>query len=104
MTVNEQYHDLSGNRRKPRSKASPDTATFARDASQSLSSFVPSLVIRTCAAVWKGGCSCDIWVIHFLRERTLGNCPSRMVIQLRENHSKEWLQRILGHVQTLWPD
>nr|XP_020512935.1 uncharacterized protein LOC110001773 [Labrus bergylta] len=49
--------------------------------------------------------ACDIRVIRFLRERTLGNSPSRLVKQLRENHSEEWLQRLcqyLGHALTLW--
>ncbi|KAM9471235.1 uncharacterized protein Hap1MRO34_013056 [Clarias gariepinus] len=37
--------------------------------------------------------ACDIRVIRFLRERTLGNSPSCLVRQLWENHSEEWLKR-----------
>ncbi|XP_034436949.1 uncharacterized protein LOC117759111, partial [Hippoglossus hippoglossus] len=36
--------------------------------------------------------ACDIRVICFLRERALGNSPCRLVRQLRENHSREWLK------------
>ncbi|XP_060905128.1 uncharacterized protein LOC132982594 [Labrus mixtus] len=42
--------------------------------------------------------ACDIRVIRFLRERTLGNSPSRLVKQLRENHSEEWLQRLCQYL------
>lgn len=38
--------------------------------------------------------ACDIRVIRFLKERTLGNSPTRLVRQLRENHSEEWLKRL----------
>ncbi|XP_061107847.1 uncharacterized protein LOC133135094 [Conger conger] len=38
--------------------------------------------------------ACDIRVIRLLRERTLGNGPVRLIGQLRENHSEEWLQRV----------
>ncbi|XP_074535646.1 uncharacterized protein LOC141797859 [Halichoeres trimaculatus] len=38
--------------------------------------------------------ACDIRVIRLLRERTLGNGPARIVSQLKENHSEEWLQRV----------
>lgn len=37
-------------------------------------------------------------VIRFLRERTLGNSPSRLVRQLRENHSEEWLKRVCRYL------
>ncbi|CAL8240335.1 unnamed protein product [Merluccius merluccius] len=38
--------------------------------------------------------ACDMRVIRFLRERTLGNSPTRLVRQLMENHSEEWLKRL----------
>lgn len=38
--------------------------------------------------------ACDLRVIRLLRERGLGNSPTRLVKQLRENHSEEWLQRL----------
>lgn len=38
--------------------------------------------------------ACDIRVIRLLRERGLGNSPSRIILQLKENHSEEWLQRV----------
>lgn len=37
-------------------------------------------------------------VIRFLRERTLGNSPSRLVRQVRENHSEEWLKRVCRYL------
>ncbi|XP_053301816.1 uncharacterized protein LOC128460596 [Pleuronectes platessa] len=36
--------------------------------------------------------ACDIRVIVSLRDRTQGNSPSRLVRQLRENHSREWIR------------
>ncbi|XP_029700477.1 uncharacterized protein isoform X3 [Takifugu rubripes] len=38
--------------------------------------------------------ACDVRVIRQLRERGLGNSPSRIILQLKENHSEEWLQRV----------
>ncbi|CAL8307416.1 unnamed protein product [Merluccius merluccius] len=38
--------------------------------------------------------ACDIRVIRLLRERGLGNSPTRVVKQLRENHTEEWLHRV----------
>ncbi|KAK0156124.1 hypothetical protein N1851_000589 [Merluccius polli] len=38
--------------------------------------------------------ACDMRVIRFLRERALGNSPTRLVRQLRENHSEECLKRL----------
>ncbi|XP_049339078.1 uncharacterized protein LOC125804018 [Astyanax mexicanus] len=38
--------------------------------------------------------ACDIRVIRLLRERSLGNGPVRIIGQLKENHSEEWLQRV----------
>nr|XP_055039096.1 uncharacterized protein LOC129426670 [Misgurnus anguillicaudatus] len=38
--------------------------------------------------------ACDLRVIRLLRERGLGNSPTRVIKQLRENHSEEWLQRL----------
>lgn len=37
-------------------------------------------------------------MIRFLRERTLGNSPTRLVRQLRENHSEEWLKRVCRYL------
>ncbi|XP_034460728.1 uncharacterized protein LOC117773137 [Hippoglossus hippoglossus] len=37
--------------------------------------------------------ACDIRVIRFLRERGLGNSPTRLLKQLKENHAEEWLHR-----------
>ncbi|XP_030266267.1 uncharacterized protein LOC115577368 [Sparus aurata] len=37
--------------------------------------------------------ACDIRVIRLLRERGLGNSPTRVLKQLGENHPEEWLQR-----------
>nr|XP_055051853.1 uncharacterized protein LOC129437619 isoform X1 [Misgurnus anguillicaudatus] len=42
--------------------------------------------------------ACDMRVIRFLRERALGNSPSRLVRQLRENHSEEWLKRLCRYL------
>ncbi|CAB1460700.1 unnamed protein product [Pleuronectes platessa] len=39
--------------------------------------------------------ACDIRVIVHLRDRTLGNSPSRLVRQLRENHSREWIRFLI---------
>lgn len=33
-------------------------------------------------------------MIRLLRERTLGNSPTRVLKQLRENHTEEWLHRV----------
>lgn len=38
--------------------------------------------------------ACDIRVIRLLCERGLGNGPVWIIGQLKENHSKEWLQRV----------
>ncbi|KAK1904688.1 putative surface protein bspA-like [Dissostichus eleginoides] len=38
--------------------------------------------------------ACDIRVIRLLRERGLGNSPTMMLKQLRENHTEEWLHRV----------
>ncbi|XP_056224227.1 uncharacterized protein LOC130163830 [Seriola aureovittata] len=38
--------------------------------------------------------ACDIRVIRLLRERGLGNSPTRVLKQLRENHTEEWLHRV----------
>lgn len=37
-------------------------------------------------------------MIRFLRERGLGNSPTRVLKQLRENHTEEWLQRVSRYV------
>ncbi|XP_047191158.1 uncharacterized protein LOC124850755 [Scophthalmus maximus] len=42
--------------------------------------------------------ACDMRVIRFLRERTLGNSSSRLVKQLRENHSEEWLKQLCRYL------
>lgn len=33
-------------------------------------------------------------MIRLLRDRGLGNSPTRLLKQLRENHSEEWLNRV----------
>lgn len=38
--------------------------------------------------------ACDIRVIRLMRERTLGNSSRRLLRQLCENHSEEWLTRL----------
>ncbi|KAK0141515.1 hypothetical protein N1851_021337 [Merluccius polli] len=38
--------------------------------------------------------ACDIRVIRLLRERGLGNSPTRVLKKLRENHTEEWLHRV----------
>ncbi|KAG9283218.1 hypothetical protein AMEX_G1968 [Astyanax mexicanus] len=38
--------------------------------------------------------ACDIRVIRLLRERGLGNSPTRLLKQLKENHTEEWLHRV----------
>ncbi len=38
--------------------------------------------------------ACDMRVIRLLRERGLGNSPTRVIKQLRENHSEQWLHRL----------
>ncbi|XP_067093089.1 uncharacterized protein [Osmerus mordax] len=42
--------------------------------------------------------ACDIRVIRMLRERTLGNSPTRLVKQLKENHGEEWLTRLAHYL------
>ncbi|KAL0970157.1 hypothetical protein UPYG_G00238140 [Umbra pygmaea] len=42
--------------------------------------------------------ACDIRVIRMLRERTLGNSPTCLVKQLRENHSEEWLDHLADYL------
>ncbi|KAJ4928157.1 hypothetical protein JOQ06_015954 [Pogonophryne albipinna] len=42
--------------------------------------------------------ACDIRVIRLLRERTLGNSPTRLVKQLKENHGEEWLNRLAHYL------
>ncbi|XP_072219001.1 uncharacterized protein [Leuresthes tenuis] len=42
--------------------------------------------------------ACDVRVIRFLREGALGNSPTRLVRQLRENHSEEWLKRLCRYL------
>ncbi|XP_062255655.1 uncharacterized protein LOC133965223 [Platichthys flesus] len=41
--------------------------------------------------------ACDIRVIVSLRDRTQGNSPSRLVRQLRENHSREWIRYLIRY-------
>ncbi|XP_076833440.1 uncharacterized protein LOC143478370 [Brachyhypopomus gauderio] len=41
--------------------------------------------------------ACDIRVIRLLRERGLGNSPTRVLNQLRENHTEEWLSRVIRY-------
>ncbi|XP_057213104.1 uncharacterized protein LOC130568336 [Triplophysa rosa] len=43
--------------------------------------------------------ACDVRVIRMLRERTLGNSPTRLVKQLRENHGEEWLDRLAHYME-----
>ncbi|XP_067281054.1 uncharacterized protein [Pseudorasbora parva] len=43
--------------------------------------------------------ACDIRVIRMLRERTLGNSPTRLAKQLRENHGEEWLDRLAHYME-----
>ncbi|XP_058609848.1 uncharacterized protein LOC131525857 isoform X3 [Onychostoma macrolepis] len=43
--------------------------------------------------------ACDIRVIRMLREQTLGNSPTRLIKQLRENHGEEWLDRLAHYMQ-----
>ncbi|KAM8740472.1 uncharacterized protein AB9X84_020299 [Acanthopagrus schlegelii] len=38
--------------------------------------------------------ACDIRVIRLLREKGLGNSPTRVLKQLRENYTEEWLHRV----------
>ncbi|XP_076869509.1 uncharacterized protein LOC143519694 isoform X3 [Brachyhypopomus gauderio] len=42
--------------------------------------------------------ACDIRVIRLLRERGLGNGPVRIIGQLKETHSEQWLQRAARYV------
>jgi hypothetical protein len=42
--------------------------------------------------------ACDVRVIRLLRERTVGNSPSRLVKQLKEQHSEEWLQKTVQYL------
>ncbi|KAK3522710.1 hypothetical protein QTP86_030424, partial [Hemibagrus guttatus] len=43
--------------------------------------------------------ACDIRVICLMRERILGNSPTRLAKQLKENHGKEWLNRVAHYVE-----
>ncbi|KAK3546046.1 hypothetical protein QTP70_019962, partial [Hemibagrus guttatus] len=43
--------------------------------------------------------ACDIRVIHLMRERTLGNSPTRQAKQLKENHGEEWLNRLAHYME-----
>ncbi|MCJ8732679.1 hypothetical protein PDJAM_G00214140 [Pangasius djambal] len=43
--------------------------------------------------------ACDIHVICLLRERTLGNSPTRLARQLKENHGEEWLHHLAHYME-----
>ncbi|XP_036419498.1 uncharacterized protein LOC118803096 [Colossoma macropomum] len=43
--------------------------------------------------------ACDIRVIRLLWDRTLGNSPTRLVKQLKENHGEEWLNRLAHYLE-----
>ncbi|MEQ2202197.1 hypothetical protein XENOCAPTIV_026973, partial [Xenoophorus captivus] len=43
--------------------------------------------------------ACDIRVIRLLRERGLGNGPVRLIGQLKENHSEEWMKRVARYTK-----
>ncbi|MCJ8733124.1 hypothetical protein PDJAM_G00219470 [Pangasius djambal] len=43
--------------------------------------------------------ACDIHVIRLLRERTLGNSPTRLPRQLKEKHGEEWLHRLTRYME-----
>ncbi|XP_053091155.1 uncharacterized protein LOC113534513 isoform X1 [Pangasianodon hypophthalmus] len=43
--------------------------------------------------------ACDIRVIRLLRERTLGNSPTRLARQLKENHGEEWLHHLAHYME-----
>lgn len=38
-------------------------------------------------------------MIRLLRERGLGNSPTRVLKQLRENHTEEWLNRVARYTK-----
>ncbi|XP_013384277.1 uncharacterized protein LOC106154470 [Lingula anatina] len=42
--------------------------------------------------------ACDIRVIRLLRERTIGNSPTRLIKQLMEQHTEEWLQKTIQYL------
>ena len=42
--------------------------------------------------------ACDIRVVRFLRERTLGNSSTRLMKQLMEQHTEEWLNKTLRYL------
>ncbi|RXN05976.1 hypothetical protein ROHU_036803 [Labeo rohita] len=42
--------------------------------------------------------ACDIRVIRLLRDRTLGNSPTRLVRQLKENHGQDWPNRLANYL------
>ncbi|XP_072293385.1 uncharacterized protein [Eucyclogobius newberryi] len=43
--------------------------------------------------------ACDIWVIRLLRQRGLGNSPTRLLKLLKEGHSEEWLDRVSHYTE-----
>ena len=43
--------------------------------------------------------SCDLRVVRLLRERTLGNTPTKLQKQVSEQHSEVYLQRVLQFLQ-----
>ncbi|MCI4379009.1 hypothetical protein PGIGA_G00222900 [Pangasianodon gigas] len=43
--------------------------------------------------------ACDIRVICLLRERTLGNSPTTLARQLKENHGEEWLHHLAHYME-----
>ena len=47
--------------------------------------------------------SCDLRVVRLLRERTLGNTPTKLQKQVSEQHSEVYLQRVLQFLQAREP-
>ncbi|XP_058251159.1 uncharacterized protein LOC131356260 [Hemibagrus wyckioides] len=43
--------------------------------------------------------ACDIRVIRLMRERTLGNSPTTLAKQLKENHGEEWLNCLAHYME-----
>ncbi|XP_023270141.1 uncharacterized protein LOC111660930 [Seriola lalandi dorsalis] len=82
----------------------PEPALIYHQAPDPEHFFAHRLLLWVPNHLWKVRLTCPVggkqyaWVIGFLRERALGNSPTRLVRQLRENHSEEWLKRLCRYL------
>lgn len=60
--------------------------------------FVQNILVNFMVTIFVYRYACDIKVIRLLRERTLGNSSTRLVKQLKEQHSEAWLTKCLQYL------